>query len=102
MSRYARRIDDNHRTIVNALRALGASVEVHSGSAGAPDLVVGYRGVTTLAEVKPVTGVTRRRELRETQVYWQAAWRGRKPVVLRTLDDVQALLVELAHEEVNR
>lgn len=102
MSRYARRIDDNARVIVNALRALGASVETLQGKTGTPDLAVGYRGVTTLAEVKPVTGTKARGELRDSQVDWHAAWRGRKPAVLRTLDDVRALLVELAHEEVNR
>lgn len=102
MSRYARRIDDNARTIINALRALGASVEPLQGKTGTPDLAVGYRGVTTLAEVKPVTGVRAQTELRDTQVAWHNAWRGRRPTVLRTLDDVRALLVELAHEEVNR
>lgn len=101
MSRYARRIDNNARAIVNALRALGASVEPHSGSTGAPDLVVGYRGVTTWAEVKPVTGTKARGELRETQVDWHQGWRGRKPVVLRTFEDVRALLVELGRAEVN-
>lgn len=102
MSRYARRVDDNARLIVNALRALGASVETLQGKAGTPDLAVGYRGVTTLAEVKPVTGIKARGELRATQVGWHAAWRGRPPAVLRTLDDVRLLLAELAHEEVNR
>ena len=91
--RYARKVDANHVQVVSWLEQLGASVQpIASSNAGVPDLVCGYLGVDFLVEVKPVTGETRRRELRDTQVAWHSRWKGRQPVVVRTLADVQAVL----------
>lgn len=95
MSRYARHTDANHRPIVNALRAMGCTVEPIQGSTGTPDLLVGIFGLTELVEVKPPVGETRRRELRESQAEWHARWKGRKPVVVRTLDDCAALVARM-------
>jgi len=96
MSRHARRTDSNHTLVVNALRMMGASVEVHNnGTEGAPDLVVGCFGVDAWVEVKPLVGETRRREPRASQLQWHERWRGRKPVVLRTIDDCAALIATL-------
>ncbi len=95
MSRYARHTDANHRPIVNALRAMGCTVEPIQGSTGTPDLLVGVFGLTELVEVKPNVGETRRRNPRESQQEWHARWKGRKPVVVRTLDDCAALVSRL-------
>jgi hypothetical protein len=95
MSRFARHTDSNHRSIVNALRAMGCTVEPIQGATGTPDLLVGVFGLTELVEVKPDVGETRRRNPRESQVEWAARWRGRKPVVVRTLDDCAALVSRL-------
>lgn len=95
LNRYAKNTDANHRAIVNALRMFGCSVEAITGSTGTPDLLVGCFGIDQLVEVKPLVGETRRRELRESQVEWHARWRGRKPVVLRTVADCEALVATL-------
>lgn len=95
MSRYARHTDSNHRPIVNALRAMGCTVEPIQGSTGTPDLLVGCFGLTELVEVKPDVGETRRRNPRESQVEWAERWKGRKPVVVRNLDDCAALVSRL-------
>lgn len=87
--------DGNHLLIVNALRAMGCTVEAIQGSEGTPDLVVGCFGVDQLAEVKPHVGMKAQRELRESQAEWHARWRGRKPVVLRTVEDCAALVATL-------
>lgn len=93
MSRYARHTDANHRTIVNALRAMGATVEpIQGATAGIPDLLVGVFGLTELVEVKPLVAETRRRELRASQVEWHERWKGRKPVTVRTVEDCMALV----------
>lgn len=53
MSRYARRTDDNHAAVVDALRKAGAVVRsLAKVGDGCPDLLVGYRGRTLLLEVK--------------------------------------------------
>lgn len=96
MSRYARHKDRNHSQVVDWFHQLGASVEtLESPRAGVPDLLVGYLGVDQLVEVKPLVGETRKRELRASQVDWHASWRGRKPVVVRTLADVTKVLASI-------
>ena len=51
---YARRRDANHAAIVAALRQVGATVLDTSaiGVAGAPDAVIGFRGVAYFIEIK--------------------------------------------------
>lgn len=87
--------DENHRSVVNTLRAMGCTVEPIQGATGTPDLLVGIYGLTELVEVKPLVGKAQRRELRETQVEWHARWKGRKPVVVRTIRDCEALVSRL-------
>lgn len=94
-NRYAKKRDVTHLAVVNALRLMGCTVEAIQGSTGTPDLLVGCFGIDQLVEVKPLTGVTARRELRESQAQWHARWRGRKPVVVRTIDDCAALVAQM-------
>ncbi len=90
MSRYARKLDDNHAAIVASLKAMGASVETIQGAtAGTPDLVVRIFGMERLAEVKPPG-----EKLNPNQVKWWGAW-GREATILRTTDDCAALVAEL-------
>lgn len=45
--------DSNHAAIVAELRQVGCTVmETHSLGDGAPDLVVGFQGITALVELK--------------------------------------------------
>ena len=98
-ARYGRRIrsqsDRNSEQVVAALRAMGCTVESIQGSTGTPDLLVGVFGLTELVEVKPPIGSTgdkRKESPRESQQEWHARWKGRKPVVVRNLDDCAALV----------
>lgn len=86
--RFGRR-DSTHRQVVDALKALGASVfDCADVGGGFPDLVVGYRGLTYLIEVKSSRG-----KLRESQHEFAAGWRGGRVYVVRSVADVrQALL----------
>ena len=78
--------DANEEAIADALLAVGASVTRISAK-GAPDLLVGFRGETTLMEVKRAPGPkggTSRGKLTNDQIEWRGAWRGRPPVIVRT------------------
>ena len=97
LNRYAKNVA-NHATIVTALRAMGCTVETHTGTTGAPDLIVGCFGINALAEVKPDVGVKARRELRDSQRDWHERWKGARPVVLRNVDDCAALFALLLIE----
>ena len=96
MSRYARRVDDNHSAIVKALRAAGCSVQsLASIGRGCPDLLVGYAGRTLLVEVKaeagPRGGLAHRLR-NEDQERWAARWRGCPVRIARTPEGAVALL----------
>ncbi len=71
--RYAAKVDQSQQAIVEALRKVGATVEpLFRVGGGCPDLLIGYRGVNYLIEVKtPREGV-----LTEYQTAWLARWAG--------------------------
>lgn len=77
MPRYAAAADRNQAAIVKQLRAAGATVvPCHTVGKGFPDLVVGYRGVNYLIEVKDPDQPKHRHELTPQQVEFHRDWRG--------------------------
>lgn len=84
MARRAAKVDANQPDIVEGLRAIGASVQMlHAVGNGCPDLLVGFRGVNTLLEVK-VPGET----LNAVQKPWHRDWRGKAHVVWTLLEAI--------------
>jgi hypothetical protein len=84
------RADGNHAEIVAALKRIGASVaDTHRVGGGFPDAVVGFRGLTTLLELK-LPG----RDLEPHQRDWHAVWRGSPVLVAHTVDEA---IGELLH-----
>jgi Holliday junction resolvase len=71
VSRRDEKRDANERPIIDALQAIGATVEQLPGGRGRPDLLVGHRKITFLLEVK-VHGA----KLNPLQVEFHGAWRG--------------------------
>ena len=73
MTYYAKRVDENQRTIVHTFIALGASVlNLSTVGRGCPDLLIGYRGKSVLVEVKRNDKST----YTEPQVKFMQEWRG--------------------------
>ena len=76
------RVDANQRQIVQALRAIGATVEpLHFVGRGFPDVLVGYRGVNLLLEIKDGEKPPSARHLTPDEQEWHAKWRGQVAVV---------------------
>lgn len=73
--RKAPKRDGNERAIIDALKAVGATVAQIDGT-NVPDLVVGYRGVNFLIEVKDIGG-----KLSKGQYEWHEQWLGQRSVV---------------------
>lgn len=99
MSRFARHADSNAKQLLEAFRAHGCSIlRITCAEPGAPDLLVGRLGLDGLVELKPNVGEKRRRNPRATQVEWAARWRGRPVAVVRTVDDVAAVVGAMVAE----
>ena len=78
----AKRVDGNQSEIVSALRSAGASVAITSGvGKGFPDIVVGYRGLSYLMEIKDGNKPPSKRRLTEAEQQFMEGWRGHYRVV---------------------
>lgn len=87
MPRRAARIDSNHSEIVRVLRDIGASVQsLASQGQGCPDLLVGYRSVNHLFEIKDGSKMPSKQVLTPDEQRWHQGWRGRVEVI-RSVDD---------------
>lgn len=90
--RRAAKIDANQPDIVLGLRLIGATVQpLHAVGKGCPDLLVGYRGVNYLIEVKDGRKPRYDTNLTDDQVKWHSDWRGQNGVVY-SLDDALVLI----------
>jgi len=77
-----RRVDDNQREIVKALRECGADVFLlHEVGKGFPDIIVGIRGANYLMEIKSEKG-----KLTPAEIEFFDTWRGQKALV-RSVDE---------------
>ena len=84
----ARKVDANQSEIVEALRAIGASVFLlHAVGCGCPDLLVGFQGVNYLMEIKH----GRHAKLTPAENRFFDAWDGGAWIV-RTVDEAYAVI----------
>jgi len=87
------RIDDNQQAIVNILRTTGATVVLLSGvGKGVPDLLVGFRGVTLLMEIKDGKKPPSDRKLTTDQQKWHAEWRGGALAIVDSADSALRMI----------
>jgi hypothetical protein len=83
----ARRIDGNQNEVVEALRAIGASVRVTSALGnGFPDLAVGFAGKTVLMELKDGSKPPSEQKLTDAEIAFFDEWRG-AAVVVRSAEE---------------
>lgn len=101
MRKYAARTDANQPMIVDTLRGMGATVAITaSAGAGFPDLVVGYKHVNLLVEVKDPDQPTNNQKLTPKQVEFHAGWRGQICIV-KTQNEAIELINQIILEELN-
>lgn len=90
--RRAARTDDNQTEIVNALRSVGATVQILSAvGKGCPDLLVGINGKNHLLEVKDGDKSPSRQSLTSEEVIWHMAWKGKAFIVTNVSEAFAAI-----------
>lgn len=86
--RYKANRDDNHKDVTQALEKIGCTVHDASVVGGSfPDLVVGYRGLTMLIEVKTPKG-----RVKEGQRKWHTEWKGHTCIVRSPMEAVETVM----------
>lgn len=77
------RVDVNQAEVVAALRAIGAAVAITSSLGGGfPDLVVGYRGVNWLLEVKDGNKPPSGQRLTPDEIEFHGVWGQHAPIYI--------------------
>jgi hypothetical protein len=85
--RRAAKVDRNQAEIVEALRAVGCSVQpLHTVGNGCPDLLVGKAGRNVLIECKDGLKPPSARVLTDDQQEWHLDWRGDPVRVVETIE----------------
>ena len=83
----AAKIDANQNEIVDALRKIGCSVQILSSiGKGCPDILVGFKGLNLLMEIKDGNKPPGARNLTPDQVEWHGKWNG-EVVIAESVDD---------------
>lgn len=93
MRKFSARIDANQPEIVSALRSVGCMVRTLSRNGeGVPDLLVGFRGVWRLLEIKDQNQPPSRRTLTPDQMtfIWDAQKVGCSVYVVESVADALA------------
>lgn len=87
--RRAARADKNQSDLVSQLREIGAEVQhLHQLGGGVPDLLVGYKGRWSLAEVKNPTLPPSKRQLTPDEREWHEHFAPFAPVFIwETIED---------------
>ena len=82
-----KRVDSNQAQVVADLRKCGASVLLlHEVGHGCPDLLVGFRGVNYLIEIKTPDG-----KLNPRQIVWHTLWRGQVATAFNSEEAMQVI-----------
>lgn len=87
-----KRVDANQPAIVQALREVGASVQhLHAVGRGCPDILIGFRGVSYVAEIKDGSKPPSKRRLTPDEEEWHQKWRG-QVAIIETIEDALRLI----------
>jgi hypothetical protein len=89
-----KRTDRNHAEIIKALRKIpNLSVfSTHEVGKGFPDIVLGYKGINYLIEIKDGNKPPSARKLTDSEVKFHQDWKGQIKIV-NNLDEVLNLLL---------
>jgi hypothetical protein len=85
--RRSARVDANQKQIVEGLRRSGASVLITSQLKNCFDILVGFRGINYIMEIKDGDKPPSQRKLTEGEQKFKDTWRGGEYHIVESLDD---------------
>ena len=88
-----RRTDANHKEIVDAIRKIPflSVFSTHAIGKGFPDIVIGYKGINYLVEIKDGAKTKSQKKLTEDEIKFHQSWFG-QIIVCECVKDVLQLL----------
>lgn len=87
------RVDNNHKAVMDALRnAAMKPISLASVGDGCGDILVGFRGINVLLEVKDGEKPPSARELTAAEKEFESTWPGQYCIVLSPEEAVEAVL----------
>ena len=93
------RVDANQAAIVGALRQAGCKVlHLHTIGRGVPDLLVCYRGLLILVEVKDGGKAASKQKLTPDEQRWHSEWQDAPVYILAHVEDIPAMLARVAQD----
>jgi len=92
--RRAARVDANQNEIVNGLRRVGASVLITSQLKNCFDILVGYKGVTYIMEIKDGNQPPSKQKLTPGEQKFKDEWRGGTYHVVNSLESALSVLFD--------
>ena len=92
--RTAARVDDNQGAIVKVLRKAGASVRSTAAiGKGFPDIVVGYKGINYLCEIKDGAKVKSAQKLTPDEQDFYESWKGQLWIIRNEQEALEMLSI---------
>lgn len=85
--RRAARVDANQEQIVKALRKAGATVLITSQLKNCFDILVGYKGINYIMEIKDENQPPSKRRLTEGEQGFKDKWKGGEYYIVINIDE---------------
>lgn len=88
-----RRTDANHKQLINQIRQVPfiSVFSTHELGKGFPDIVVGYRGINYLFEIKDENKTASQKKLTDAEVKFHRGWMGQVHIV-ENIKDVYKII----------
>lgn len=87
------KVDNNSKEILDAAKKLGCTIlRLEKIGKGCSDDLLGYKGFNILIEIKDGKKCPSQRKLNPIQVKFHSEWKGQKPYIIYSVDDLIDLL----------
>lgn len=90
---YNRKVDANQSSVIEEVRQWPGVIvqDLHGIGNGVPDLLIGFRGVNFLVELKDGEKPKHQKQLTEPEKKWHSAWKG-QVAICESAGDIFKLL----------